>query len=366
MPKLKHEIPATFQLEAQPVDLGKKEDGPREFKMTAYTGAIFDIGFGPAVIELASLQVPAEGVPIFRQHNPELFIGRSAEIATGPPLIVSGALFEGIDEADEVARISDQGGNWQASVGIRISFAEGDISFIENDDTAHVNGQLLSGPFVLLKNVGLKESSFVPLGADSNTSAITLCDDGLPLVDQHLEVTMSTPNSPSFEDEQKRVADISSAFAQDPAFALNAITKNLSLIDAKLAWSEKLQAKLEKQAADHAAELSEREATHAAALEEAKKKKPESPAAALTGYSAGDGTDPGDHAGQFELALAAECKILTDLGSTGLARGGGLKLGRAANIRALAVQRVSRKNPELHSAYLEAHNANVASKRQGN
>ena len=364
MQQLKHKIPSTGSLEAQAVSLGKEPesaDEPRRFEMEAYTGAIFDIGFGPAVVDIATLKIPPGGIPTLRQHNWELFIGRSDEIDKGPPLLINGTLFQGVDEADEVARISDQGGRWQASIGFGFSMAERDISFIGEGETQHVNGKLLSGPFLLLKNATLKENSFVPLGADSNTSAVALGDSGIQL-DEHREVTMSNPNGPSYEDEQKRVADISSAFSDDPTFALTAINKNLSLTDAKLEWAEKLNAKLAEQTTAHKAKLAELEASHAAALEEAKKKpaaKPASPAAALSDFTPGE---PGgeSYADQFELAVAAECKVLRDLGSNGMQRGGGLRLNRAANIRALAVQRVVSKNPELHSAYLEAHNANVA------
>ena len=362
----KHKIPATFSLKAGAVDVKADDEGPRKFKMDAYTGAVFDIGFGPAVVDIASLLVSPDGVPALRQHNCELFIGRSAEVDKGPPLRVRGVLFQGIDEADEVASISDQGGRWQASIGIGISFVDDDVSYAEEGASVHVNGRLLDGPFLLLKNTTLKEVSFVPLGADTNTSAVALGDGTISTIDEPVEVTVSTqPSAPSLQDEKKRIADLSTAFSEDPVFTLEAIKKGMSLIDAKLAWGEKLQAELDAQKADYVKKLAELEAGHAIALETAKKVQPASPAAALSGFASGGATllaadDPAD---TFEKAVAAECAILRDLGSSGLSRGGGLQLSQAANVRALAVQRVCEKHPELHSAYLEAHNAAVFSRR---
>lgn len=359
-------IPAGFALEAFAAPVMVRDDEIRVFKMEAYTGAVFDVGFGPAVIDIGSLIAPDAGVPILRQHNFELFVGRSSRIERTTTLLVEGLLFSGVDEAEEVAAISDQGGMWQASVGISIDF-EG-MEDVADGESVVVNGKNMQGPFLLLRSATLNEVSFVPLGADKHTSAVALADDD----SQQMEAPVANQkqDGPSLEDEQKRVAELSAAFAEDAKFALEAITKGWSLLEAKAERSEALEAKLAQLAEDHLKKIAELEAAQTAALAEAKKKPAPvaSPAAVLSGYSPapGAGLDPAD---AFEKAVAAECAILRDLGSSGLQRGGGLSLGqseqaRACNVRALAVQRVYAKHPELHAAYLAAHNATV-SKRRG-
>ena len=74
--------------------------------------------------------------------------------------------------AAEAASISDQGGRWQASVGISID-AES-IEFLGAEDSATVNGRKVEGPCVVFRKTQLRETSFVPVGADQDTSSIAL------------------------------------------------------------------------------------------------------------------------------------------------------------------------------------------------
>jgi hypothetical protein len=366
-------LPATFELQS-PVDVRDPDaslapEAPRDFEMEAYTGAVFDVGFGPAVIVLEGLDVPADGVPAFRQHKPELFVGRSTDVEnTGAVLNVRGTLFSGVAEAEEVARISDQGGRWQASVGIRIDFAE--LEFIESGQFAQVNGRELAGPFVMLKATTLREVSFVPLGADGATSAVALDDE----LDAEQPDTKTAKEAQNMEAEKERIAALSAEFADRPAFALKAIGKGWTLADAKERAAE-LDAALAERDTAHAAELAAKEEAHAAALEAAKVPPPAkpSPAAILSGFdSSGAELDvdvDGDPEGAFDALVNKEEARLETRGGNGAARGGSLRFaktarGRFANLRAQAVANVAEKHPDIHRAYLTAHNA-AASKRRG-
>ena len=356
-------IPATFQLGAQVKMESASEDSPkREFTMDAYTGAIFDIGFGPAVINLEGLALPREGVPIFRQHKPELFIGRSTGIRKmRGRLFVDGELFDNIDEADQVVRISDQGGRWQASVGVAIDFEH--LQFVEPGKTLEANGQTHSGPFVLLGSTTLREVSFVPLGADSNTSAVAL--------EAAAKTHQLALEAQETMDEKERIAALSAEFAKRPAFALKAINKGWTLEEAKERAAE-LDAALAEQATAHAAALETQKTAHEAALAEAKKGKPASPAAVLSGFGPGGAPtgDDGEPADAFNALVDAEEARLRERGHTGAnKRGGGLRfsrlaLGRTANLRARAVANVAEKHKDIHKAYLDAHN-NVGTTRRG-
>jgi hypothetical protein len=333
----------------QPVTwkLADEQSGPRRFSMLAYTGAIFDVGFGPSVIDLLGLDLPST-LPIFRQHDPNQYIGRAEQLAlTASGLEIAGYLFD-TPEAAQVARMSDQGAAWQASIGI--SFDLDEIEFVGADASLQINGRTLQGPFVVLRKAALKESSFVPLGADAHTSALALADAiGARLSRSPVPPLMEAVMADPLVAERERVKAITDAFAAtDPTFALHAATSGMSLLEAKAAYADKLQAKLAAQTDEQAKKIADLEAKLAQAS------KP-NPAGALSG-SIGGSPGSGDPIEQWNEALAAECERLTKLGSDGLQRNT-LTASRAANVRGMAVANLVAKKPELHRAYLEAHNA---------
>src|SRR5690606_32537707 len=56
---------------------------------------------------------------------------------------------------------------WQMSIGASIE----KVVFLEEGETASVNGRRVSGPAYIVRQSTLNEVSFVALGADDNTSA---------------------------------------------------------------------------------------------------------------------------------------------------------------------------------------------------
>jgi len=353
------EAPNHINLTSATINLGAFEDsrgsGPREFFMEAYSGAQFDVGFGPAVIDLASLQVPEDGFPIFRQHNPELFIGRATEFDQDEKLRIKGVFFD-TPAADEVISLSDQGANWQASVGIDIDIDN--MQDVSAEDRLGINGQVLEGPFVVLRGTRLKESSFVPLGADSSTSAIALRDKIHARLAASQEQTMETtetteaPESGAEQQEEAQmepatVADLRTAFPQDLEHVLSCVESKHTMQEAKAAYADKAMAQLaETQQANVALEAKLRKA-------KAKANKPNH-AAQLGGGSTTQGQS--DPITRYNLEMASECKRLRDLGSNGRSVRG-IKLSKAANIRAMAADNIARRDPKLQETYIQAFNA---------
>ena len=72
------------------------------------------------------------------------------------------------------AALADQGLRWQASMGVRLKEAE----FVDDGEARVINGRTFKGPGLHVTKSLLKESSFVPLGADSSTRAAVLSDTG--------------------------------------------------------------------------------------------------------------------------------------------------------------------------------------------
>lgn len=335
----------------------KVSGGQRRYAMLAYAGTVADIGFGPFVIDLATLSLP-RSAPTLRQHDFDQFVGRADRLAVedrdgGACLAVEGFLFD-TDEGQKVARMSDQGAEWQASVGIRFDLES--VEFVDKGATLSINGRTLAGPFLAIRNASLKEVSFVPLGADPNTAAVTLAD----AISARLNLnTRNTKGAPVADENTERkpasVRDLRAAFQNDPEYALDAAERGLSLLEAKAEYADKLVAKL-------TAERTAREKAEAKLAQASKAPKP-SPAGAISGGTGDVGGSDSDPIAEFNAALAAETDRLLKLGSAGLHRQG-IVLSREANVRALALDNVARRNPDLHRAYLEAHNANLPA-RQG-
>ncbi len=321
-----------------------QQAGPRQFTMLAYTGAVFDLGFGPALIDLAGLETPSS-CPILRDHDVSQYVGRATGFERpSAGLVLSGVLFD-TPEGRQVALMSDQGAEWQASVGVAFSFD--DLEAVPAGKTIQANGQKVTGPLTLIKRAQLRESSFVPLGADSKTHAVALAD----AVKARLSIN-PTPKEAAMASPEKvaaSVKELRAAFANDPSFALDAAERGLSLLEAKAEYADKLQAKLSAQNEEQSKQIADLQAKLAQASKAA-------PAAALGGTTPAP-AQSGDPVDAWQFALAAECDRLTKIGWRAPAsKMEGLTLSAEGALRAQAMHNVAEKNPQLHQAYLEGLN----------
>ena len=159
-------INLTNRLHLQAADGGK----PRRFRIEAYNGGLLPVdGFEhPVVVDLQGLQTPNQ-IPILIDHRKEVeaTLGITDAIAnTGETLTLAG-LVTGVSPLVQTVLAQDAAGQtWQASIGARVL----ESVDIPEGQTVSVNGQEISGPFVLAVKSVLKETSILPLGADSSTS----------------------------------------------------------------------------------------------------------------------------------------------------------------------------------------------------
>lgn len=143
---------------------------PRKFRMAAYTGAPVQTWIGAMVIDLAGLSIGEQKKPILRQHDPNRIAGFSESIKIDSGLLIEGTLSSSTESGKEIAALSDEGFPWQASVGIDI----GALEELMPGGNRTVNGRTFNGPGYIVTQSSLRESSFVPLGADGATSAVAL------------------------------------------------------------------------------------------------------------------------------------------------------------------------------------------------
>jgi hypothetical protein len=143
------------------------EDKLKTFSMVAYTGGILRL-WSPVVIDLAGLKISGKARPILRQHDPRRIVGHTTTIDNNnKSLKVTGVVSGTGEDAREVTETGRNGFPWQASVGV---YVEKMISVGEGEKVT-VNGRSFTGPLYVARKTYLAEVSFVPLGADDNTSA---------------------------------------------------------------------------------------------------------------------------------------------------------------------------------------------------
>ena len=156
-----------------PVDIQAAEGsgaGKRpSFSIKAYTGTVMSVGgyYYPVVVELTGLTSRSQQLPILLNHDPEQLVGQSSKVTIGKDVVVSGTITGDDAPAQKVTSHAKNGFQWQASIGASVTRRE----FVEAGQSVTVNGQSFTGPLIVAREAMLSEVSFVPSGADGNTSA---------------------------------------------------------------------------------------------------------------------------------------------------------------------------------------------------
>lgn len=151
------------------------------FSGRAYTGKPMrpDGWWGPLIIDLAGVvRTRSAQVPILRQHDHEQIVGhadRDGIKASREGIDVAGVLSGQAEHTDKVTVPAKNGFKWQLSVG-------GDpirTEYLESGEKTTVNGMEVTGPLTISRETEIGEISFVPLGADGDTSATVAASKGV-------------------------------------------------------------------------------------------------------------------------------------------------------------------------------------------
>ncbi len=143
-------------------------EGQRTFEMVAYTGDAMSVGWPfPVVVSLSGLDATNKSRPILLNHDTGKIVGHTTEVTVGEDVAVGGVISGVGSFVDDIVALSDNGFPWQASVGLSVR----DVQFLKPGKTKEVNGRSIEGPAYIVNKSSLGEVSFVPLGADDNSSA---------------------------------------------------------------------------------------------------------------------------------------------------------------------------------------------------
>lgn len=156
-------------------------DSTRMFAIDAYTGAVVDTYFGKLVFDVSGMSAKQK-IPVLREHQRDRVVGFGEASQEGKVFQVHGKFSESTPDGKECLALADEGYPWQASVGVRPC----KVRLLSKNETAEVNGAMLSGPAEIWLKSEVGEVSFVSLGADNNTS-ISVFSDSATEVEAEIE-----------------------------------------------------------------------------------------------------------------------------------------------------------------------------------
>jgi len=158
---------------------GGEEGGKKlpSFTGRAYTGAPMKPGgwWTPIIVDLDGVKVPSQHRPALRQHSHEQIVGHTQSVQVSAEGIDVAGVFSGEPKHVESVVVPAQNGfQWQLSIGADPIRTE----FLEAGEQTEVNGRTVTGPCTISRETELGEISFVPLGADGDTSATVSATKG--------------------------------------------------------------------------------------------------------------------------------------------------------------------------------------------
>lgn len=140
-----------------------------DFEIEAYTGQVVDRWWGKLAIEVGGITA-SQKMPILRDHKTSDIVGHSMKSWSDGSFMVSGKFSKSTETAKEVQSLAEEGFPWQASIGVKPRT----VVEIKSGTSMNVNGNAVPGPAEIWVESEVYETSFVPLGADGNTSVSML------------------------------------------------------------------------------------------------------------------------------------------------------------------------------------------------
>lgn len=147
------------------------------FEGNAYTGAPMrpQGWWQDVIIDLSGVKVPSQHRPVLRQHDHEQIVGHTTAVSVDRDGIkVKGVLSGEEHHVNKVRVPAGNGFPWQLSVGADPIRTEQ----LKEGEEAEVNGRTVKGPMVISRQTRIGEVSFVPLGADGDTSVAVAAQAG--------------------------------------------------------------------------------------------------------------------------------------------------------------------------------------------
>lgn len=145
--------------------------------MEAYTGGKLEVPRynAPVVVELTGITQRRAKTPLLMSHDVNRIVGHSdSMIVRDGKLIVTGVASAENEFSRQVVASSQSGFPWQSSVGLRPTSKP---TFVPAGKSIEANGRTHEGPLYFVSKSELRETSFVPIGADRDATASIAAND---------------------------------------------------------------------------------------------------------------------------------------------------------------------------------------------
>lgn len=153
-----------------PVQFAAENAGANDFEVAAYTGRPVDRAWGQLIIDLSGIQAKQK-MPVLQSHDSKKIVGFSTKAWTETDgFFIGGKFSKSTDAAADVRQLAEEGFPWQASIGVKPTV----VVEIQSGTAMSVNGFDIAGPAEVWTAAEVYETSFVPLGADGDTSVSLL------------------------------------------------------------------------------------------------------------------------------------------------------------------------------------------------
>ena len=151
------------------------DNGPPRFSMLALSGKIIPNHWlwGNLALDLKGGKADNKRMPVLREHVAKWIVGFTDTVEfSDKGLILEGPFSQVTEDGIEVLALAKEKFPWQASV-FAIPL---EIERIFDGEMIEVNGHKLKGPGTVFRKWRLREGSFVALGSDAKTKAVSLAD----------------------------------------------------------------------------------------------------------------------------------------------------------------------------------------------
>lgn len=146
---------------------GGSSESSNAFNGIGYTGGVVNLWGDRCIFDLSNVEYNPK-LPALINHDPNQRAGVIDQISSGNQIAIQGQFLTNA-HGESVKSESQQGFPWQMSIGVQPRSYER----LQSGSTI-VNGQTVNAPATIYRNNVISEISFVPVGADLNTSAFAL------------------------------------------------------------------------------------------------------------------------------------------------------------------------------------------------
>jgi len=146
---------------------GDSSESSNAFNGIGYTGGVVNLWGENCIFDLSNVE-HNQALPALINHDPNQRAGVIDQISVSNQIAVSGKFLSNA-HGESVQQESKDGFPFQMSIGVQPRSYE----YLREGQTV-VNGQTVNAPATIYRNNVISEISFVPVGADLNTSAFAL------------------------------------------------------------------------------------------------------------------------------------------------------------------------------------------------